>query len=676
MKYTRYAVIALFAGLTMTAYAQEFPTSQPGIWAHAPTADAFEASVASHIHAATRLVKSLKKHQGRRTVANTLAPYDAALMHLNSGLYFCALMEAVHPDAAFRDRATKMTRRVNEVRTALSLDPDLYKAMSAMHLDGADTATRYYVERQLLEFRLSGVDKDEATRKRLQVLNDQLTEQQSKFERNINDGQLSVSVTDAHELDGLPQDYIDRHKPGSDGAIKITTDYPDVYPVLQFARSEALRRRLNVAFDNRAFPANRDVLMNMVTIRHEIATLLGYASWADYNAADKMIGSGARIATFIKELDAATRPGATREYERVLAEKRKIDPAATQVFDHERSYFQEQLRRTAYDFDAQSVRPYFPYSRVRQGILDTASALFHVSFRQELGAPGWDRAVETWDVIDSGKVIGRFYLDMHPRAGKFSHAEMIQVLDGIRGKQLPEAALICNFPAPTATDAGLMSYDDIQSFFHEFGHLMHWILGGRQQWAGITGISMEADFVEAPSQMLEEMMRSPSVLSAFARHYQSGAPIPVELVNRMNRASAFGRATFIARQNLYSALSYDIYKDKPQATDPGAISEADATRYSLYTPTPGTHEFASFGHLAGYSSAYYTYMWDKVIALDFYSQFDAANPFRGDASMRYRRIVLEPGGSMSANDLVQHFLGRPQNMQALSRWIGEELRTQ
>ena len=669
MRTTRYAVIALLAAITMSVQAQEFPQSQPAIWAHAPTADSFEATIAAHLKAATGLINALKQHRGTRNVANTLTPYDAAIARLNSAAYFCALMEAVHPQAAFRDRATMMTRRVSAVRTALSLDPDLYKALSTMKLDGADAATRYYVERQLLLFRLSGVDKDDATRARLKVLNDQLTDQQSKFDRNINDGQLSVSVSDAHELDGLPQDYIDRHKPGSDGTITITTDYPDVFPVLQFAKSEALRRRLSVAFNNRAYPANRDVLMNMVATRYEIASLLGFASWADYNAADKMIGSGAHIAAFIQELDAATRPGATREFERVLAEKRKTDPAATVVFDHERGYFQEQLRRTAFDFDAQSVRPYFPYARVRQGILDTAAALFHVSFRQEQRAPGWHPSVETWDVIDHGKIIGRFYLDMHPRAGKFSHAEMIPVVDGIRGKQLPEAALICNFPAPTATDSALMSYDDTQTFFHEFGHLMHWILGGAQPWAGISGISMESDFVEAPSQMLEEMMRSPAVLSTFARHYQTGESIPADLVARMNRASGFGRAGYIARQNRYSALSYEIYKDKPQAIDLDAIDASTAARYNLFTPTAGTHEVASFGHLSSYSSAYYTYMWDKVIALDFYSQFDAANPLRGDASMRYRRIVLEPGGSMSANDLVRRFLGRVQNMQALARWI-------
>ena len=186
--------------------------------------------------------------------------------------------------------------------------------------------------------------------------------------------------------------------------------------------------------------------------------------------------------------------------------------------------------------------------QVKQGILDAAAELFHVSFRQEMNVPSWDPAVETWIVIDHGKPIGRFYLDMHPRPGKYSHAEMAPVLDGIRGKQLPEAILVCNFPAPTADDPGLMDYGDVQTFFHEFGHLMHHILGGQQQWAGITGISMESDFVEAPSQMLEEWIRSPQVLANFAHHYKTGELIPADLVARMNRASAFGRGAWAARK--------------------------------------------------------------------------------------------------------------------------------
>ena len=271
----------------------------------------------------------------------------------------------------------------------------------------------------------------------------------------------------------------------------------------------------------------------------------------------------------------------------------------------------------------------------------------------------WDPAVETWDAIDNGKVIGRFYLDMHPRPGKFSHAEMVPALDGVRGKQLPEAVLVCNFPKPAAGDAGLMEYNDVVTFFHEFGHLMHWILGGQQEWAGISGISMESDFVEAPSQMLEEWMRSPQVLAKFARHYQTGEPMPPELVARMNRASAFGRGSWVSQQNTYTAISYDIYKGKPQDVDLDAVTTGDQKRYSHTVPLPGTHLYASFGHLAGYSSAYYTYLWDKVIAEDFFQQFDAANLLGGTAAMRYRRAVLEPGGSVPANDLVKNFLGRP-----------------
>jgi thimet oligopeptidase len=218
------------------------------------------------------------------------------------------------------------------------------------------------------------------------------------------------------------------------------------------------------------------------------------------------------------------------------------------------------VRRSQYDFDSQSVRPYLPYHQVKKGIMDTAATLFHVTFRQELNAPAWDASVETWDVIESGKAIGRFYLDMHPRAGKYSHGAMFSVLDGIRGKQLPEGALVCNFPAPVGTDPGLMAYDDVSTFFHEFGHLMHHILGGQQQWAGISGIRMERDFAEAPSQMLEEWMRSRQVLASFAHHYQTGKPIPAEMVARMNRAAAFGRAGDVQRENIASAISYEVYK--------------------------------------------------------------------------------------------------------------------
>src|SRR5438477_4406646 len=634
-------LIFVCAWMILAAWAQQAPQLQAPLWSSKPDVAAFEKIENDHLAAAQRAIENLVAVKGPRTIENTVASFDEAIRQINSANYFATLMQQVHPDATFRDRATEMTRKASAAQTALSLNHDVYKALKNLDVSKSDPATRYYVQRQLLEFRLAGVDKDDATRAKLKQLNDQLTDEQSTFDRDISDDQKIVAA-DPAELDGLPQDYIERHKPGADGKVHISTNYPDSLPALKFAKSDALRHRLFEAMQTRAFPKNRDVLKSMMQTRYEIATLLGYQSWADYFAADKMVVNGQKIADFIQQMDAADRPIAEREYAMLLTEKQKSDPQAREVGDYEVAHLNELVRRSNYNFDSQLVRPYLPYQRVKQGILDTAAKLFQVNFRQEQNVPAWDPSVETWDVFDNGKIIGRFYLDMYPRPGKFSHAEMDPVLDGVRGKQLPEAILICNFLKPTETDPGLMEYGDVVTFFHEFGHLMHWILGGRQQWAGISGITMESDFGEAPSQMLEEWMRNPQVLASFAHHYKTGEPIPAELVERMNRASAFGRGTWVSQQNSYTAISYDIYKGKPPDIDPDAVCREDIHRYTAFIPTAGTHMYAAFGHLGGYSSAYYTYLWDKVIAEDFFMQFDHNELLTGNTGMRYGTSCSNP----------------------------------
>jgi thimet oligopeptidase len=665
------AAAFLLAAAALTA--QEMPYNQPTVWASKPDVTAWEKMENDRMDAAQKSVDQLVAVKGTHTIENTLAPFDEATRQLNAAAYLAAVVEQVHPDAAFRDHATTMLDKVSSAQTALSLNQAVYKALAAIDTSRADAATRYYVQRQLLEFHLAGVDKDDATREKLKKLNDQLTDDQSKFERNIADDQRFVEVASASDLAGLPQDYIDAHKAGPDGKIKITTAYPDIFPVLTYAKSDDLRKQLLAAFSLRAYPKNRDVLEDMMSTRYQIATLIGYPSWADYNAADKMAVNAKNISAFIDELSAAARPSMEREYAMLLAEKRKTNPNATEVWEYEQRYLDEQLKKEQYDFDSQAVRPYLPYSEVKQGVLDTAATLFHVSFRQEQNVPSWDPSVETWDVIDSGKMIGRFYLDMHPRPGKYTHDEMAPILDGIRGKQLPEAILVCNLPTPTTNDPGLMDYGDAVTFFHEFGHLMHHILGGQQQWAGISGISMEMDFVEAPSQMLEEWMHSPQVLAKFAKNYKTGEPIPADLVARMNRALAFGRANYVTEQVMYADISYNMYKSNPEDVDPAAVCRQAFQHFTPVKTIPESDDFyANFDHLAGYSSAYYTYMWDLVIAEDFFQQFDQQNLLAGPMPMRYRKVVLEPGGSMSANDLVKNFLGRPQNMDALKKWMNLE----
>jgi len=674
----RCSCIAVLLLLVVEAVvAQNELKNQPTVWANKPDIAAFEKMENGRLAAAQSSIDQIVAVKGARTIDNTLAPYDEALRQLANAGYFASFMVDVHPDSAYRDAATAMATKVSSAASALSLNRDVYNALASLDVSKADSATRYYVQRQLLEFRLAGVDKDDATRKKLNQLNEKLADQQSTFNRNIADDQGTVPVEDPSELKGLPQDFVDKLQRGPDGKLRVPVNEPSVFPVLKLADSDALRRRIWDAWVSRAYPKNRQALLDIMQTRYEIAGLIGYPSWADYNAADKMIGKGSNIAKFVGELDAAARPIGEREYAMLLAEKRKTDPGAKEIYSYEARRLTELLRRSQYDFDSQSVRPYFPYNQVKTGIMNTAATLFHVSFRQEPNVPAWDPSVETWDVIDNGKVVGRFYLDMFPRPGKFSHAQESALLDGVRGKQVPEAALVCNFLPPTGNDPGLMDYSDVVVFFHEFGHLMHHILGGQSQWEGISGISMEADFGEAPSQMLEEWMRSPQVLATFAKDYKTGEPIPADLVARMNRAAAFGRGAFVMYQTALSAISYDMYKDTPAKTDPDTIPVANFDRYTLFKSIPNdAHMYASFGHLGGYSSAYYTYMWDKVIAEDFFQQFDQQNLLAGETPMRYRRLVLEPGGSMSANDLVKNFLGRPQDMKSFQQWMGEEFQGQ
>jgi thimet oligopeptidase len=384
---------------------------------------------------------------------------------------------------------------------------------------------------------------------------------------------------------------------------------------------------------------------------------------------------------FLEDLNKATKTGAEREYATVLEFARRETPPdkskMVAIDADSRAYWYEQYRRSAYAFDSQSVRPYFPYKPVEKGVLETAEKLFQVTFRPAEKADVWHESVGAWDVYDgfnspAGAHIGRFYLDMHPREGKDKWFSAHPLIPGIAGKQVPEAALICNFPEPKTGSSGLMQYSDVVTFFHEFGHLMHAILGGQQKWAGISGIATEGDFVEVPSQMLEEFFRDAKLLASFAKHYQTGEPIPAELVEKMNRAGAFGRADWVRTQLFYTSYSLDTHYDDPAEINLAVLLQADYTKFLPYTWIDGNHMYASFTHLTGYSSNYYTYLYDKVIALDFFNQFNRANLLEDPIAARYRKTVLEVGGSVAGKEIVQQFLGRSQSIDAFTRWIGEE----
>jgi thimet oligopeptidase len=614
-----------------------------------------------------------------RTLESTWRPYDDAIAALGQAGSECGLLDSVHPSKPVRDKAQQLAQRVAEAATALSLNQEVYRALAAVDPAGADPATRHYVERTLLQYRLAGVDKDDATRARLRELQDKATLLGLTIGRNVQEGANKVEITDLSELDGLPEDFRKNHAPDESGKVVLTTDYPDYLPVMTFATSDALRRRMFLAYNTRAFPANRDLLLDLFRTRHAIANLLGFATWADFATADQMIGSAGNMKKFLDRLEQSTRAGAQREYGIILDFARSQRTGLDAMDAASRGYWLEQYRRQEFAFDSQAVRPYFPYKQVEAGVLATASRLFKVEFRTAVDAEVWHSSVSAWDVFDGSKRVGRFYLDMHPREGKDKWFSAAPLVPGIAGRQIPEAALICNFPGgdDKPDDPGLMQHSDVVTYFHEFGHLMHAILGGQQRWAGISGIATEGDFVEVPSQMLEEFFRDAKLLQTFARHYQTGEPIPAELVATMNQAGAFGRADWVRTQLFYTNYALDVHDRDPDAPgaelDLDALLRADYERFLPYRWIDGNRMYASFTHLCGYSSNYYTYLYDKVIAIDFFNQFNRAALLDDPVTMRYRKAVLDMGGSAQGRAMVQGFLGRDESMEAFEEWIGEAL---
>jgi thimet oligopeptidase len=651
------------------------------IWSGLAGGDEAKSWVEAHLAASRAKIAELLAVEDVRTVENTLVPFDRASWHLRMAGSQSGVMFMVHPLAAVRDVTQELSQVIGAEGVALSLNREVYQALAAIDASAEDAATQYYLERILLGYRLSGVDKDDATRERIRALADKMTELSMIFSRTVQDDVRKIEVADANDLLGLPEDYLARHGVRAvegggleaDGPVVLTTDPPEMAPVMSYAASPALRRRMYLAYNDRGYPANKQVLLDLLAGREEMAGLLGFRSWADLATVDQMMGSAENMRAFLNEVEEAARETSQQEYAELEAFVRERGGAALPLTLSDARYWEEQYRRAKFDFDSQSVRPYFPYEPVEAGILATAGKLFGVTFVRNADAPVWDAAVKAFDVVDAlvadGETVGRIYLDMHPREGKSKWFSECSLVGGVLGQQLPEASLVCNFPEPTKDDPGLMQYSDVVTYFHEFGHLMHEVLGGRQRWAGQSGIATEGDFVEVPSQMLEEFFEDAELVRTFAKHYQTGEPLPYDVFARMVRASAHGRALSTLTQVMYATYSLDTHDHKAGDLDLDRLLKAGYDRFSRYEFVEGNRMYAAFTHLVGYTSNYYTYLYDKVMALEFFAEFDLKDLVGGATAMRYRRAVLEPGGSKPARELVREFLGREVSMGALRKWV-------
>jgi thimet oligopeptidase len=607
---------------------------------------------------------------GARTIDNTLEPYNEVMRHTTNAAYRGGLWKEVHPDPDVRAAARVCSEDAQKFNSALLVNRRAYDALVALDVKSADAETQRTVALLLRDYKLAGVDRDDETRKRIVELDDQITKVGNDFDKNIAEDTRSIDVA-PKRLGGLPSDWVAAHKV-HDGVITITTDYPDYVPVMAHATDDDVRKQLYIKANSRGDAHNEEVLKHLLELRAAKARLLGYKDWADYVSADKMLKGGKAEAEFIARVSKLASSRMKKDYAELLAAQRKADPKAKSVEGWQKWFLETEIKKEKYAVDAAEVRTYFVYDNVLAGLLAITSELYDVQYQPVANDPRvWHSDVQVFDVMRGGEMLGRIYLDMHPRPDKYKHFAQFPIHDGITGKQLPEGALVCNLPDPkTSAGPALLEHGDAVTMFHEFGHLMHHIFAGHHHWARIAGISTEQDFVEAPSQMFEEWAWRYDTLKRFAKT-ADGKPISEDLVAKMNRAHKFGMGTTTAQQMLYAAVSLEYHRADPAKLDPLAEWKALQAKYTPFPYVDGTRQYTAFGHLNGYSSMYYTYMWSLVIARDMLTAFAKQGLMSTDVARRYRDKVLAQGGAKDAADLVKDFLGRPYDFKAFETYLSE-----
>ena len=615
------------------------------------------------LRAAEAEVEKIAQVKGRRTVENTLEPLNRAAIAIAEARGRLSVYAAAHPGTKARAAAEKAIEDMAAFYPKLYLRRDIYEAIRAVSAAGLDAAARRFREKELLDFKLTGVDKPANVRAEIKRLVKRNVKLGQAFDRNIKDDVRHIDLK-PEQLAGLPEDYRKAHAPGKNGLVRLSTQYPDYRPFMKYAKDGGARKKFSFRYLNRAWPKNEKTFKELLAGRLRHAELLGFKHYADYVTVDKMTGSAKAAQHFLDRIGRLTEKRAAKDYEVLLARKRQDDPETRAVGSWESAYYDNLAAKERTGFDSQKAREYFHFKKVKPGVLRIAERLFGLQFNK-VAVRAWHPAVEVFAVRRNRKLIGRFYLDLHPRAGKYGHAACFDIRPGIKDRQFPEAALICNF-----TD-GLMSHDEVTTFLHEFGHLMHFILAGEQHWARFSGFATEWDFVEAPSQMLEQWAFDYDTLRRFAMHQRTGKPIPRALVDALQKAEDFGKGIWNRQQLYYATLSLRYYENlHPRRANLSAIAAAARQKsFRWFTPVAGTHMYASFGHLNSYSAMYYTYLWSLAIAKDILTPFRAKGFYDRATAKRYAEKILMPGGSKCARELLRDFLGREWELKAFQEWL-------
>jgi thimet oligopeptidase len=618
---------------------------------------------------------------GEVTFENTVRALDDIGYQISLTDDRLGLIKETSTDATLRDAATDALKALEEWSVGIDYREDVYRALKAYadrkpRLKGEDA--RLLAE-TMRDYRRAGLDLPKPQRDEVEKMRKDLTRLTTDFESNVTKAQKALKFTLA-ELEGAPESFLAQTKTGADEYTVMANITWHYMSVMDNARREETRKKLLIEHDNLARAANIPLLEKILPLRDDIARKLGYKTWADYQIEVKMAGTAASAIDFLEKLKTGLQP----KFDAELAEFRRLKikesgDANAQICVWDWRYFSNQLKKEKYNVDAEQLRVYFPYQRVLDGMFTIYQAIFGLKFERVEPPYKWIGDLQLYAVSDAktGEPLGLFYLDMFPREGKYNHFAHFRLIAGkvmAGGKyQRPTVALICNFPSPTKDKPSLLSHSDVETIFHEFGHAMHSMMT-RAKYGRFSGTSVPRDFVEAPSQMLENWVWDKKVLDGFAGDYRDPLKkIPADILAKLKEAKLATEGTRYRRQLSFSLMDLTLHTQVHDSNAKEALPLSNKVLSEVFLPmAPDTAFVGYFGHLMGYDAGYYGYAWADAIAADMATVFEQApNGYYDQAAGRRLRVeIYEPGNSREVNESIEKFLGRKRSLEPFLKKIG------
>lgn len=616
--------------------------------------------------------------QAERTFENTIMGYERAFDKYGNALGMSGFLSYVSTDKKFRDAANDLQMQISQYMVDVATRRDVYKAIR----EYTDTNPRLdpvqakLVKEMLIGFKNSGMDLNDADLEKFKALNKEKAEYIIKFDKNIQEYKDPLAVTQ-EQLQGLGEDYIKKLSKTDDGKYLVTLDYPDYVPFMQNADDEQARKELEFKFNRRGGQKNVELLEKTLTLRREIARLLGYKNHAELRLEDRMAKNPKTVMAFLKDLQKKLKPLGKKEDKEMIAYKNsKTGKNSRTLYSWESGYWSNKFRKENLELDSEKIKEYFPSQVVIDGMLDLFGGVFGITF-EPVDIPVWHPDVKAFKIKDkaSGELVAYFYMDLYPREGKYKHAACFGLVEGEEKQdgtyQIPFVAIVANLNKPSGDTPSLLKHSEVETLFHEFGHVLHNALT-KAKYSAFSGTSVSWDFVEAPSQMLERWAWDPQVLKKISKHYKTGEALPDDLIKRMIAAKNFGAGGMYLRQDFFA--QYDMTLHTADTTPDTTKLYFELTKKIRGLPlTKGTIPQASFGHImGGYDAGYYGYLWSEVIAEDFFGEFKKNGIFNPETGLKFRREILEKGGTLDEEKMVENFLGRPADNKPFLKSIGLE----